>query len=120
MKTILIIDDEPQIRLMLRKLLEQEGFKVTVASNGDEGMKMYHDNPTDLIITDLVMPEREGLEIIRTLKKKYTNIKIIAISGGGRNEPEGYLNLAKQFGAIQAFTKPVRKDLLLEAVNALI
>ncbi len=120
MAHILIIDDELQIRLMLRKLFESEGYTVTEASDGIGGIKRYHENPADLIITDLIMPEKEGIETIRELKKKYPDVKIIAMSGGGKGNPDGYLNLAKKLGAIQTFEKPIRKEELLKAVNNLI
>ncbi len=120
MAHILIIDDEHQIRLMLRKLFESEGYKVTVASDGNEGIRRYHENPVDLIITDLIMPEKEGIETIWELKNKYPDVKIIAMSGGGKVKPEGYLHLAEQLGAIQTFSKPIRKEELLVAVKGLI
>ncbi len=120
MKHILIIDDESQIRLMLRKLLEAEGYGVTVAPNGKEGIRLYNENPMDLIITDLIMPEKEGIETIMELKKKHPDIKIIAMSGGGKNLSDGYLLLAKKMGAMKTFEKPIRKKALLEAISNLI
>ncbi len=120
MAHILIIDDETQIRLMLRKLLESEGYTVTEASDGKEGMKRYHENPANLIITDLIMPEKEGIETIMELKKKHPDIKIIAMSGGGKNLSGGYLQLAKKMGAMKTFEKPIRKEALLEAISNLI
>lgn len=120
MAHILIIDDEQPIRLMLRKMLESEGYVVTEASNGAEGIKRYHENPADLIITDLIMPEKEGTETIMELKKENPAVKIIAMSGGGKNKPDGYLHTAKLLGAKQTFEKPVRKNELLEAIRQLI
>lgn len=120
MAHILIIDDERPIRLMLRKLFESEGHQVTDASDGEEGITRYHEDPADLIIMDLVMPGKEGLETIRELKREYPDIKIIAISGGGRHTPGEYLHFAKLLGAKQIFNKPVGKEQLLEAVNALL
>ena len=93
---------------------------MTEASNGIEGIRRYHENPTDLIITDIIMPDKEGLETIRALKKENPDVRIIAMSGGGRNRPEGYLDLAKRFGATQAFLKPIRKAELLEEIKQLI
>ncbi len=120
MTHILIIDDEQPIRLMLRKLFESEGYTVTEASNGREGLKRYHENPADLIITDIIMPDKEGTETIMELKKENPAIKIIAMSGGGKNKPDGYLHTAKLLGAKQTFEKPIRKDALLEAIKKLI
>ncbi len=120
MAHILIIDDEPQIRIMLQKLLESEKYKVTVAANGKEGIKRYHENPADLIITDLIMPDKEGLETIGELKKAYPDVKIIAMSGGGKGKPDGYLRMAKQLGAMQTFVKPIMKEALLKSIKSLI
>ncbi|MEA1969434.1 MAG: response regulator [Thermodesulfobacteriota bacterium] len=117
MKQILIIDDEPQIRSMLKKILEREGFDIIVASDGKEGMKLFERNPVDLVITDLIMPEKEGIEIILELRKGYPDVPIIAMSGGGQNSPDGYLNMAKIFGAHATFEKPINKEELLNAVN---
>ncbi len=94
MAHILIIDDEHQIRSMLRKVFESEGYIVTEASNGMEGLKCYYENPADLIITDILMPDKEGLETIMALKKENPDAKIIAMSSGGINKPQGYLDIA--------------------------
>ena len=120
MSHIIIIDDDHQIRLMLKKLLEIEGYTVTVAKNGKDGIKEYRKNPADLIITDIIMPEKEGLETINELKKEFSDIKIIAISGGGKNNPDTYLYLAKKLGAIHTFYKPIKKKDLLKVVKNLI
>lgn len=120
MSHILIIDDEPQIRRMLRRMLESEGYTVTEAADGAEGIKHYHTNPADLIITDLIMPNKEGIETIAELRKKNPGIKIIAMSGGGKREPEGYLNMAKLLGASKTFEKPFKKEELLKAIKSLI
>ncbi len=120
MAKILIIDDDSEIRVMLRQLFEREGFEVMDASDGKEGIRLYRENPADLIISDLIMPGKEGLETIRELKKEYPNVKIIAMSGGGRANPDGYLDLAKKLGAIQTFEKPIRKEELLKSIHNLI
>jgi DNA-binding response OmpR family regulator len=117
MKQILIIDDEPQIRSMLKMMLEREGFNVIVASDGKEGMKIFEKEPVDLVITDLIMPEKEGIEVIQELRKNNSNLPIIAISGGGKNSPDTYLNIAKLLGANAIFEKPVAKEKLIDAVN---
>jgi DNA-binding response OmpR family regulator len=117
MKRILIIDDEFSIRSMLKKMLEQEGFDIIVASDGKEGMKLFEKDPADLVITDIIMPEKDGLEIIQALRKGYPDVPIIAMSGGGRNPPDGYLNMAKLFGAQATFEKPLKKEELLNAIK---
>lgn len=120
MKHILIIDDERPIRLMLRKLLEFEGYEVTEASDGNEAIQCYNEKQPDLIITDLIMPEKEGLETMAELFKKNPELKVIAMSGGGRSKPGGYLHTAKLLGAIETFEKPIRKNDLLDAIKRMI
>lgn len=120
MDHILIIDDDDQFRAMLYEMLERSGYEVTEASDGKEGIKFYRENPTDLIITDLIMPEKEGIETIQELKQDFSDVKIIAISGGGRVGPEDYLQLAKMLGAQRTLTKPVDRDELLKVVEELL
>jgi YesN/AraC family two-component response regulator len=120
MPSILIIDDDAQILKMLRQILERESYDVTEAFNGKQGLRLYRKNPTDLVITDIIMPEKEGIEIIIELKRDYPDVKIIAISGGGRINPEDYLDIAKRLGAHRIFTKPVERKELLNAVRELL
>ena len=120
MARILIIDDDVQILDMLRQTLEREGYEVVDAPNGKEGIRLYREDPADLIITDIIMPEKEGIEIIVELKRDFPNVKIIAISGGGQIGSEEYLRIAKGLGALRTFTKPVEREELLGAVQELI
>ena len=120
MKQILIIDDEPDILMMLKKMMERAGFEVDVANNGDSGLKLFNNNSIDLVITDILMPEKEGLEIIREMKKNKPELKIIAISGGGRISASSYLDTATRFGADRAFQKPFRQAEIVGAVKELI
>jgi DNA-binding NtrC family response regulator len=117
MARILIIDDESQIRSMLRLMLERVGYDVIEAADGMEGIKQYRDNPADLIITDLIMPNKDGIGTIIELKKEFPQVKIIAMSGGGVNRPEGYLDGAKKLGATRTLTKPIDRDEMLNAVR---
>lgn len=117
MKKILVIDDEAAIRVLLAKILDREGFFVITASDGKEGMKLFRKEPADLVVTDLIMPEKEGVEIIIELRKEYPGVPVIAISGGGRNSPESYLNMAKLLGACAVLEKPVQKEKFLEEVR---
>jgi CheY-like chemotaxis protein len=120
MTRILVIDDEPYILLMLKKLLEKEGYEVDIAINGDEGIKMFSKYPADIIITDIVMPEKEGLETIREFKQINPDLKIIAISGGGRIDSNEYLDSARLFGAARVFRKPFRQREMVDAVQELL
>jgi CheY-like chemotaxis protein len=117
MARILIIDDEPQIRSMLRLMLERVGYEVAEAPDGIEGIRRYRENPADLIITDLIMPNKDGIGMIIDLKKEFPKVKIIAMSGGGVNRPEGYLDGAKKLGAVRTLTKPIDRDEMLKAVK---
>jgi len=117
MARILISDDDSQVRAMLRQMLERAGYEVADARDGKEAIKLYHENPADLVITDIIMPEKEGIETIMELKRDYPNIKIFAISGGGRVGPENYLKLAEKIGALRTFTKPFDRQELLAAVK---
>lgn len=120
MPRILVIDDDDLIRVMLSQMLEDAGHQVAVAANGDEGIKLFRANPADLIITDIIMPEKEGWETIVEIRRDFPRVKIIAISGGGRIGPYSYLMVAKRFGAERVFTKPLKKEELLKAVGELL
>jgi len=117
MERILIIDDEPQIRSMLRLMLERDGYEVVEAPDGIEGIRLYRQNPSDLIITDLIMPNKDGIGMIIDLKKEFPEVKIIAMSGGGLNKPDGYLKGAKKLGAAYTLTKPIDREEMLRAVR---
>jgi YesN/AraC family two-component response regulator len=97
--------------------LEHAGYEVVVANNGNEVISAFNERIPDLVITNIFMPEKEGLETIRELKQDFPGVKIIAISGGGEIEPNKYLKYAKQFGAMCTLTKPIERGALLEAVR---
>jgi DNA-binding NtrC family response regulator len=120
MAMILIMDDEAQIRKMLKKVLEKNGYDVIEAVNGNQGIKLYKELLPELIITDLIMPEKEGLESIRELKKINPDVKIIAMSGGGIVDPKVYLNLAVKLGAVHTFAKPVDNENLLSTIKEIL
>ena len=120
MAKIYVFDDEPSILLMIKKMLEKAGHEVDIALNGSDGMKLFNKNISDLLITDIIMPEKEGLETIFELRRTYPHLKIIAISGGGRISPEGYLPGAKLLGADVVFQKPLVQKDFLEAIALLL
>ena len=120
MARILVIDDDVQVLATLRKILEREGYEVATAPDGRKGIKCYREDPTDLIITDLIMPEKEGIETIMELRRDFPDAKIIAISGGVRNNPTTYLGLAENLGAQYVFSKPVDRKEFLKAVQDLL
>ncbi len=119
-KTVLVIDDDKQIRDLLRQVLEESGYDVKDASDGNVGINLYRENPTDLVITDIIMPEKEGLETIMDFRREFIDVKIIAISGGGAVAPDEYLHMAKKIGALKTFVKPFSLREIIEAVDELI
>ena len=121
MAVILIIDDDDQFRQMLRQMLERAGYEVVEASDGKEGLKLFRENQVDLVITDIFMPEKEGLEVIMEFRRNFPDKKIIAISGGYRKiSPEETLQMSEAFGAKYSFKKPVEREKLLEAIKELL
>ena len=117
MENILIIDDETPIRSMVRLILERAGYTVREAQDGIEGIRVFREAPADLIITDLIMPNKDGIGMIIELKKDFPALKIIAMSGGGLNRPEGYLRGAQKLGAACTLSKPLNRNDLLRAVR---
>jgi DNA-binding NtrC family response regulator len=119
MKKIIIIDDEPHILLMLKKMLERAGYEIDIATNGMEGLELFKKSPSDLVITDIIMPEKEGLETIREMKSLQSGLKIIAMSGGGKITADNYLQTAKLFGASRIIEKPFTQQQMVQAVKDL-
>ena len=117
MARILVVDDEELARFTIRDILETAGHEVAEAENGKEAIESQTAGPFDLIITDIIMPEKEGVETIIELKRDYPDLKIIAISGGGRTKNLDFLQLADEFGADKILAKPFSEDELLERVN---
>jgi CheY-like chemotaxis protein len=114
---IVVIDDDPKILEIFKLFLENEGHSVVTANNGQEGIDIFRNDQADLVVTDMVMPVKNGLKTIMELGTEFPDIKIIAISGGGIIEPDRYLSLAKCIGIKQTLTKPVTKEQLINAVN---
>lgn len=118
MARILVVDDDAAVRALLREVLEEEGFTVKEAADGKQGVVSYRDDPTDLIITDILMPEKDGVELIMELQESFPDVKIIAMSGGGRGlDAEFNLRIARDFGALQRLEKPFTRKSLLGAVD---
>lgn len=117
MNTILVIDDDSTIQMLFKQFLTQQGYRVLQAENGKLGMQILHDEQPDLIITDILMPEMDGLEILMAIRKTNNTVPIIAISGGMRLVHIDFLRQAKLFGARYAFEKPVSLEVLNKAVQ---
>lgn len=120
MARILIIEDDEHVALVLKLGLASVPHEVITAGNGREGLAALQDKAFDLVITDIIMPEMEGLEMITKLRKSYPEISVIAISGGGRVDSQDYLKMAKALGASRVFAKPVEIEALREAVHELV
>lgn len=117
MANILIADDQEKIRQMLKSLFEQYDYTVSVAENGKEALNLFRSQTFDLVITDIIMPDMEGIETIRELKKLDPKIKIIAMSGGGSARAMEYLRMAGMLGALRTIEKPFDVRTMLDAVR---
>jgi len=120
MARILVIDDEPSVRDLLNSMLSDEGYEVMEAADGKLAMKLLQEQPADLVITDLIMPEKEGIETIMDLRRDFPEVRIIAMSGGGIIEAKDYLGMARGMGAHRVFEKPFRVADMLNAVRELL
>jgi CheY-like chemotaxis protein len=114
---ILLVDDEDQLRSMVRLVLEDAGHQIQEARDGKEALESFRKRRPDLVVTDLVMPNKEGIETIIELRRSCRDIKIVAMSGGGRNTADDYLIMAKRCGACVTLTKPFGNQEMIDAVN---
>ncbi|MCR5028262.1 MAG: response regulator [Fibrobacter sp.] len=113
MPKVLIIDDEEDIRSVLKDMLGMSGYDVDTAEDGRKAKELYDKTDYDVVITDIIMPEQDGFEVILDYRNKNQLDRIIAISGGGRTSSEDYLNIASHFGVSSIFSKPPNyKDLI--------
>ncbi len=120
MARILIIDDDVKFLKMLRQMLEHAGHTVLDAPNGKIGAQLFRDDRTEIIITDIFMPEKDGIELIRELKKEFPTVGIISMSGGGRKSEFNYLEMAEMLGADRSFAKPFERQEMLDAIQELV
>ena len=120
MAKILIVDDECEIRKMLQRVLGRSGHELFEASNGEEAMEQLRQESHELVITDIVMPEKEGLETIMQIRRDFPHVKIIAMSGGGRVAATNYLEMAQRVGADRIFEKPFDRTDVINAVRELL
>jgi len=118
-KRILLIDDDELVRATIQSILESAGYEVTQAADGVQGLEAYRASTPDLVITDILMPNKEGIETIRDLKRCNPAPRIIAISGGDRNGDAQFLQMAEKLGADRILPKPFRKAALLDLVDGL-
>lgn len=119
MPSILVVDDEDQIRQLIRDTFERAGYTVHEACDGKQALQQYRAEPADLVVMDILMPDQDGLESIMTLRREYPSVKVIAITGG--TDMIGILNfldIAKMLGARRTLQKPFDMQALLEAAKA--
>ncbi len=119
MAEILLIDDDESFRGMLARLLTRAGHTVETCGDGKKGVEIFRKKPDYLVITDLIMPDQEGIETIIQLRREFPGVQIIAMSGGGRVSPNIYLDSAASLGAKRIFTKPFDTEEFLAAVQEL-
>jgi len=117
MGKILVIDDDPVVRSVIGRVLSREGYELLFASDGEKGLRTFKVEQPDLVICDIIMPEREGIETIRAMMASRPDASIIAISGGGRLANADFLSMAAAFGAKEVLSKPFAATELTEAVR---
>jgi len=118
MAKILLIDDNSDFREMVRQMLEPEGYEIQEATDGQNGMELFRQSPADLVLTDILMPDKDGISTMCDLKKEFRDVKIIVVSGGGDyGNAEDYLSAAKTLGALRILTKPFKRAELIAMVK---
>jgi YesN/AraC family two-component response regulator len=120
MANILLVEDDELVRDMLTQMLQRESHQVSTAANGEEAIEVLKKTHPDIMVTDIIMPKMSGITLISEVKNRHPNMEIIAISGGGRLDPTGYLDLSESLGAAASFQKPVDKAALLMAIDLLL
>ena len=116
---VLIADDDDQVRMLLKRVLMKAGYEVSEARNGNEAVRVFRAKPAQVLITDLIMPDKEGIETIQEFRRSNTPVKIVAMSGGGRLDQNMYLSMAKKIGADRVLSKPFMPQDLIQVVREL-
>lgn len=120
MAKILLVEDDNLVRDMLTQVLQRASHEVSVAANGEEATEVLQTLSPDIMITDIIMPKKSGITLISEVKNRHPDLEIIAISGGGRLDPTGYLDLSESLGASVSFEKPIDNNALLMAIDLLL
>ncbi len=118
MARILVVDDDASVRATIRKFLEQEGYDVVEVGDGAAALRAYREQPADLVITDIFMPETDGVETTIRLRKEFPDVKVVAITGGAYDfDKKQMLQVAEMLGAERTLTKPFERSELLDVVR---
>jgi len=120
MAKILLVEDDELVRDMLTQVLQRASHQVIPAANGEEATTYLQKEAPDIMVTDIIMPKKSGITLISEVKNRHPNLEIIAISGGGRLDPTGYLDLSESLGASVSFEKPIDNSALLMAIDLLL
>ncbi|MFT6733635.1 MAG: CheY-like chemotaxis protein [Polaribacter sp.] len=120
MALILLVDDDPQMLNLLSEVVKLDGHQAIMAEDGELALACFEHQSPDLVITDILMPNKEGLEFIAEVREDYPVLKIIAYSGGGSADPESYLEFAKGMGADRVFSKPMPLEILRNEISELL
>ena len=118
-KRVLVIDDNPDMRRTMQVLLESEGFAVSVAADGEEALRIQKSAPAHVVVTDIFMPGKEGIETIYELRKQFPQTKVIVMSGGLRAKGVDYFEVARELGAVKTLKKPFAPGELIDALREL-
>jgi CheY-like chemotaxis protein len=120
MPSILVVEDDAALRRLFEQMLLRDGHEVTIAADGAQALKLIEATSFDVVVTDLIMPEMEGLSLLRELRHQKSPLKIIAMSGGGRGSATDYLEIAAMLGAAATLSKPFTHQQLTEAVESVV
>lgn len=120
MAKILLVEDDEAVRDMLTQMLERNKHEVQGAVDGENALEVLKEFKPDMMVTDIIMPKKSGTDLIKEVKANLPNLEIIAISGGGRSDPIGYLDLSEELGASVSFAKPVDNEALLMSIDLLL
>ena len=120
MAKILLVEDDDLVRDMLTQMLQRASHQVICANNGEEATDILKTETPNIMVTDIIMPKKSGITLISEVKERHPSMEIIAISGGGRLDPTGYLDLSESLGASVSFEKPVDNNALLMAIDLLL
>ncbi len=120
MATLLLVEDDPLVRDMLTQILQRASHTVITAADGEAAVELLKTHTPDILITDIIMPKKSGITLITEIKSKHPELEIIAISGGGRLDPSGYLDLSESLGASVSFEKPIDNASLLMTIDLLV